>query len=118
MPVMLPTILRNLAGGPATRLYPVTPRDLAPHVRGQIAFVDDKCMLCGTCAIKCPADAISVNKETKKLSFYPLRCIVCEVCVTACPTDAITLASKWRTPVYDKPIEEHEGRAKKPRTPM
>ncbi len=118
MPVMLPTVLRNLFGGPATRMYPVTTRVPFENARGQIAFNDDKCMLCGTCALKCPADAISIDKEKKTLSFHPARCIVCEVCVIACPTDAINMAPKWRTPFYQKPLEDHEGRAKKPRTPV
>ncbi|MGC9964598.1 MAG: 4Fe-4S dicluster domain-containing protein [Syntrophobacteraceae bacterium] len=117
MPVMLPTVLKNLFGGPATRLYPVTVREPFDNARGQITFNDDKCTLCGACALRCPADAISIDKEKKTLNFHPARCIVCEVCVLGCPSDAIDLGFKWRTPFYKKPLEVHEARGKKPRTP-
>jgi ech hydrogenase subunit F len=118
MAVMLPTVLRNVLDGPATRLYPFKTREPFENARGHVVFNDDKCILCSVCATRCPADAITINKESKTLSFEPARCIVCEVCVLGCPSDAITLMSKWRTPFARKPVEVHEARGKKPRTPM
>lgn len=118
MPKMLPTVLRNLLDGPATRMYPIKVRKPFQNARGHIVFDDDKCVLCGVCAMRCPADAISTDKESKTLSFEPARCIVCEVCVQGCPSDAITLMYHWRTPFYRKPLEVHEAKGKKPRTPM
>ena len=91
MPVMLPTVLRNLLDGPATRLYPIQVRESFQNARGHVVFNDDKCTLCSVCALRCPADAISIDKESKTLSFHPARCIVCEVCVLSCPSDAIDL---------------------------
>jgi ech hydrogenase subunit F len=118
MALMLPTILRNLLSGPATRMYPVQVREPFEHARGHVTFEDDKCILCGLCALRCPADAISIDKERRELTFHPARCIVCEVCALACPNDAIDLIYKWRAPFYTKPVEVHEARGKKPRTPM
>jgi len=118
MAVMLPTVLRNVLDGPATRMYPFKVRKPFRNARGHIVFNDDKCILCGVCASRCPADAITTNKETKTLTFEPARCIVCEVCVLGCPSDAITLMYHWRTPYGRKPTEVHEARGKKPRTPM
>ena len=113
MPLMLPTILKNLFTGYATRLYPVEVREPFEKARGHITFNDDKCILCGACALRCPAVSIEIDKEKKELTFFPARCIVCEVCVQACPTDAIDLIYKWRTPFYKKPEEIHQARGKK-----
>ena len=110
---MLPTILKNLFTGYATRLYPIQVREPFDKARGHITFNDDKCILCGACALRCPSVAIDIDKEKKELTFYPARCIVCEVCVHACPTDAIDLIFKWRTPFYEKPTEVHRARGKK-----
>jgi ech hydrogenase subunit F len=113
MPLMLPTILKNFFGGPATRLYPIEVREPFEHARGHISFDNEKCALCSVCALKCPAAAIEIDKEKGELTFHPARCIVCEVCVQACTTDAISLAYKWRTPFYQKPVEVHLAKARK-----
>lgn len=113
MALMLPTILKNLFGGPATRMYPIEVREPFEKARGHITFDGDKCILCGACALKCPAVAISTDKEKKELTFYPARCIVCEVCVHVCTTGAINLMYKWRTPFYEKPEEVHQARGKR-----
>jgi ech hydrogenase subunit F len=117
MALMLPTVLKNLFGGPATRMYPVQVREPFEKARGHITFNDDKCMLCGVCALRCPAVAIEIDKEKKELTFYPARCIVCEVCVTGCTVNAIDLVYKWRTPFYTKPTEVHQAKGKRARTP-
>ena len=106
---MLPTILKNLFTGYATRLYPVQVREPFENARGHVVFLDDKCTMCGVCALRCPSVAITTDKEKNELVFYPLRCIVCEVCVQACPSDAIELICKWRPSFYDKPVELHKS---------
>jgi ech hydrogenase subunit F len=113
MPLMLPTVLKNLFTGYATRLYPVQVREPFDKARGHITFNDDKCILCGACALRCPSVAIDIEKEKKELTFYPFRCIVCEVCVHICPTDAIDLIYKWRASAYEKNVEVHQARGKK-----
>ncbi len=105
MPFMLPTILKNLFTGYATRLYPVQTREPFENARGHVTFNQDKCIMCGACALRCPSVAITVEKKKNILTFYPLRCIVCEVCVHVCPSDAIDLIYKWRRPLDHKPIE-------------
>ena len=115
MALMLPTIIRNILNGPATRMYPVQVREPIANARGHVTFNDDKCVLCGICSLRCPADAISIDKEENELTFHPARCIVCEVCVLACPQDAIDLIFKWRPPFYTKPVEVHQAKAKKAR---
>ena len=73
------------------------------------ASIEDKCTMCGVCALRCPSVAITVEKKQNKLTFYPFRCIVCEVCVHACPSDAIDLIFKWRPSSYDKPEEVYKS---------
>ena len=109
MPYMLPTILKNLFTGYATRLYPVQVREPFENARGHVVFLDDKCTMCGVCALRCPSVAITTDKEKNELVFHPLRCIVCEVCVDVCPSDAIELIYKWRPSFYDKPVELHKS---------
>jgi len=106
---MLPTILKNLFSGYATRLYPVQVREPFENARGHVVFYDDKCTMCGACALRCPSVAITTDRETNELAFYPLRCIVCEVCVHVCPSDAIELIYKWRPSLYEKPVELHRS---------
>ncbi len=49
---------------------------------------EDKCIKCGTCARKCPANAITLNP-------YPVidkkKCIRCFCCMEICPEDALHL---------------------------
>ena len=61
--------------------------------------VDDKCVLCGTCAKVCPMGNISV---TDKVTFAE-RCACCQACVHACPQNAIHFkgernTERWRNP--------------------
>lgn len=113
MPKMLGTVIKNLFGGPATRLYPFKDlREPFAGARGHIEFDESKCILCGNCARQCPAAAIEINKEKKELIFNPAHCIICEVCVQACRKDAISTINKWRTPFYSKPVEVHQPKGK------
>ncbi|MDQ7821618.1 MAG: 4Fe-4S binding protein [Candidatus Eremiobacteraeota bacterium] len=109
MPFMLPTILQNLLGGYATRVYPDVARDLPARVRGHVQFDEKTCIFCANCARRCPAEAISVNTKGKELTFYPDRCIVCEVCVEVCPRQCIELRSQWRKPFTERPVEVYRS---------
>lgn len=47
----------------------------------------EKCISCGTCVEKCPADAIHPDKGTVDTG----RCIACIGCVNNCPADAVEM---------------------------
>lgn len=49
----------------------------------------DLCIDCGACTAVCRADALSVNKDSRKLDFNKDDCIFCELCVIACPLQII-----------------------------
>lgn len=48
--------------------------------------VDDICLKCGICAIKCPTGAIKFNRN---ISVQVELCIKCHACVQSCPINAI-----------------------------
>jgi len=50
-----------------------------------------RCTHCGACITLCPADAFSLEPETRKVLFDNTKCVVCELCVKACPPRAMEL---------------------------
>ncbi|HEY5584785.1 MAG TPA: 4Fe-4S binding protein [Ruminiclostridium sp.] len=100
---MMGNIFKNLVSKPATRLYPFEKREPFKNTRGQIAGCDiDKCIFCGICQRKCPADAIVVNKEEKSWEIDQFRCVICNACVEACPKKCIISSETHKTPQYKK----------------
>ena len=59
-------------------------------VKGGILPVwqDSKCTFCGLCEAVCPAKAIAVAKEERKLEFKQAACTYCGRCNKSCPVDA------------------------------
>ncbi|MBN2026195.1 MAG: 4Fe-4S binding protein [Actinobacteria bacterium] len=49
------------------------------------------CKLCRKCEEICPAAAISLLKEDKRMAVDVKRCIDCQRCMDACPENAITM---------------------------
>lgn len=65
--------------------------DVQPLSRDVIR--DDKlCTDCGACINVCPTDALTIDLETREVSFNAGRCIACELCVPACPYRAMQIA--------------------------
>jgi len=52
---------------------------------------DSECSACGTCAERCPMDAINVD-ETAAIDLT--RCLGCGVCFPTCPTEAISFVRR------------------------
>ncbi len=56
----------------------------------EIVIDEDSCVHCGLCTGVCPTEALTLDKETYKLTFVRSRCIVCEQCIPTCPVQAIS----------------------------
>ena len=62
----------------------------------EIAFREQKCVLCGECARVCPTGAHTV--DCKGHSLDRNRCAACGSCANVCPVSALSFYGKERTP--------------------
>ena len=61
----------------------------AEDFRKRIIRNEDKCTDCGACVGFCPTGALSMNAETRKISFDDSKCVACSLCTRACPFKAM-----------------------------
>ncbi len=95
----LNAIFRNLFSRPATRRYPFVKREPFPGTRGQLAIDPDRCIYCGICAKRCPANAITVSKTpSKSWTLDNYRCVICGYCVEVCPKKCLTMKQDYFSP--------------------
>lgn len=57
-----------------------------------INWHEERCTHCTVCIPVCPTEALSLNRNTMKVSFDNDKCIVCELCIPVCPYKAIEIA--------------------------
>lgn len=98
-PLKLPMVgrsLRNVVSRPATRRYPVEVRPPFAGARGTLEFDLDTCVFCNLCARKCPAVAITCNRDEKYFAIDQLSCIACGVCVDVCNKNSLRLSTAPR----------------------
>ena len=89
---MLKNVIENLFSKPATRKYPFDKREPFANARGRISGIEiDKCIFCGICNRKCPADALIVNKIEKSWEIDPFKCVIGGLCVEVCPKKCILM---------------------------
>ena len=82
--------------------YPNEKGPLSPRFRGEHALRrypngEERCIACKLCEAVCPAQAITIEAETKhdgsrRTSSYDIdmtKCIYCGLCEEECPVDAI-----------------------------
>lgn len=88
--------LKSLFSKRPTRRYPYEKREPFENTRGQIDLIDiEKCIFCGMCQRKCPADCIVVEKDDSRWTYWPYKCIACGSCVSACPTNDIKMLQEY-----------------------
>lgn len=106
---MTPTILRNFFGKKATRMYPIEVREPFENSRGELVNDIDKCIFCGACALKCPSQCITVDKDTAVWTCDPYACVYCGVCVAACPTQCLSQKTTYRPATITKVMISQKG---------
>lgn len=99
---MTKTLAKNVAGGPATLMYPQRQRVYTPITRGRIENAIDRCIFCGLCARRCPTQAIVAGKEDKSWQIDRLKCCICNLCVEVCPVKCLATENRYAPPVSDR----------------
>lgn len=100
------TVLRSLFKKPATKMYPIIPREWQERTRGHIAIEIDDCIFCGICQRKCPTNAIVVAKAEKSWQIERMQCIQCSCCVEVCPKQCLTNENAYTTPNTEKVVDK------------
>lgn len=112
---MFGNIMKNLFSKPATRMYPFEKREAFKDSRGQVGGIEiDKCIFCGICARKCPADAITVDKNEKSWVIDRFKCVICGECAVVCPKKCILMNEAYTAPAYNKEKSKHVQQPKAP----
>lgn len=109
MAKMTANILRNFFGKRATRMYPIEVREPFENSRGELYNDIDQCIFCGTCALKCPSQCITVDKDQAIWTCDPLACVYCGVCVDACPTHCLHQKRTWRPVTVTRDMISQKG---------
>jgi ech hydrogenase subunit F len=105
-------IFGNFFKKPYTKMYPIRKWEPYKNTRGSIQVEIDKCIFCSICQKRCPAQAITVDKNTKKWEINRLRCIMCNYCVEVCPKKCLSAINHYAAPSPDKVTfvyEQHQA---------
>lgn len=97
--------LKNLFSKPATESYPFAEREYPERYRGKVAISIDDCIMCGMCMRKCPASAITVNRETKTWEIQRMSCVQCAYCVQVCPKKCLSMEQHYTEPSAEKTVD-------------
>lgn len=97
-------VLKSLFKKPATLMYPVVPREWQERTRGQIGIRPEDCIVCGICAKKCPANAITVDRNKRTWTIERMQCIQCNCCVEVCPKTCLIMENQYTEPGTEKVV--------------
>ncbi len=96
------TIFKSLFSKPATKMYPIKPREFYKNTRGHIGIEINDCIFCGLCSKACPASALAVDRTAKSWDITRTKCVACGACVDLCPKKCLTMENKYTAPSTDK----------------
>jgi len=98
-------LMSSLFKKPSTRAYPAVEGKYTEMTRGHIEIDADKCILCGMCSKKCPADAITVDKTERKWIIDRMSCVQCQACVESCPKECLIVRTENDAATTEKTID-------------
>jgi ech hydrogenase subunit F len=110
------TVIKNLAGKPATLMYPVKPAKKFNATRGRIENDINRCIFCGMCSRKCPCVAICVDRTAKTWEIDRYRCVICNCCVEVCPVKCLRTETSY-SPLSTEKQSKTLMRPDKPASP-
>ena len=106
--LMTKTILTNLINKYATQMHPFEKQVIPESYRGRFNFEADKCIMCQSCAIKCPTKCITIDADAGIWHQDAMSCVHCAVCVEICPTSCITMINEYRSPFIERMSMEYK----------
>jgi len=83
---LLPEVIKRVFSRPSTRRYPKERVSLPKGFRGRIDWNRETCIFCMNCAINCPTNAITIDRDNKTWAIDIGKCIFCGRCHDVCPT--------------------------------
>lgn len=83
--------LGGLFRKPETVCYPAERKEPPTGLKGHVENDASQCILCGICAKRCPAGAITVDKKADSWSIDRFRCVQCGSCVRECPKRCLSM---------------------------
>ena len=96
---MAKTAIKTVMSRPATLMYPARPGKMTTLSRGHVVIDVTRCISCGMCMKKCPAEALCIDKEAKTWTIDRLRCVVCNSCIEVCPVHCLTMEGHYSSAV-------------------
>jgi ech hydrogenase subunit F len=99
---MAKTVFKSFWRPSYTVNYPKVKKPFSDIYRGKISNEIEKCTLCRLCAIKCPTQALRVDKPALEWEIDSLSCITCGYCVEVCPKKCLSMLNAYSISVTSK----------------
>ncbi|MHB2028248.1 MAG: FAD-dependent oxidoreductase [Acidimicrobiales bacterium] len=75
----------------------------------RVTIIADRCAGCQECVIRCPVEALRMDRVTWTAEAMDGACVGCRQCVRTCPFGAVTVEGPWMvTERVDPPVLHHE----------
>lgn len=98
---MFNTIKKIIQYPRLTQDYPNNSNNAASFL-GQTEIDPCKCTFCGECALRCPSQAINLDKSTRYIGINYAKCIFCILCEEICQAGAVQTTNRFELAQNDK----------------
>ncbi|MCP1662799.1 MAG: 4Fe-4S dicluster domain-containing protein [Methanocalculus sp. MSAO_Arc1] len=99
LPKSVTGFLKKVAAGEAA-IHP--PVQTPPNFRGKIVYDRDGCIGCNLCLKVCPAHAIEIIPETKRVRIFVAQCVFCSQCTDICPKGVLSMSDEFLLATEDR----------------